>query len=145
MIAIDTNILVYAHRLDMTLHDKAAAAVKRCAEGDSPWAVPWPCAHEFLAIVTNPRVFRKPSRPAEALQQLKAWCGSPTVRLLGELDDHLDALARLLHVSKVVGGKIHDARIAALCVEHGVAELWTADRDFSRFPGIKVRNPLSNA
>jgi hypothetical protein len=54
----------------------------------------------------------------------------------------MDVLAGLLETSGVAGAKVHDARIAALCLSHGVAELWTADRDFSRFPSLTTRNPL---
>jgi toxin-antitoxin system PIN domain toxin len=142
MIAIDTNLLVYSHRRDMPLHERALAAVRECAEGDLRWGLPWPCAHEFLAIVTSPRVFKRPSTMDEALNQLRMWCRSPAVTLLGEADGHLDTMVQILGSSQVVGGKVHDARIAALCVEHGVRELWTADRDFSRFKGVQTRNPL---
>ena len=61
MIAVDSNILVYAHRADSEWHAPAAAAMKSLAEGRGPWAIPWPCVHEFLAIVTNPRVYDPPS------------------------------------------------------------------------------------
>ena len=61
MIAIDTNLLVYAHRRDSGWHERAAAAVQELAEGRASWAVPWPCVHEFLAIVTHPRIYAPPS------------------------------------------------------------------------------------
>ena len=63
--------------------------------------------------------------------------------LLGETDEHLDRLEVLLTQSGVRGGGVHDARIAAICLEHGVTELWSVDRDFQRFPGLRVVNPLS--
>ena len=56
MIALDTNLLVYAHRRDSEWHAEATAAVRELAEGPAPWAIPWPCLHEFLAIVTHPRI-----------------------------------------------------------------------------------------
>ena len=64
------------------------------------------------------------------------------VRLLGESSAHLDILDRLLTTGRVTGPKVHDARIAAICIGHGVSELWTADRDFSYFPELRTRNPL---
>jgi len=67
----------------------------------------------------------------------------PNLRMLGEGVDHIDRLHRIATAGRVVGGTIHDARIAAICLAHGVTELWTADRDFSRFPQLKTRNPLS--
>ncbi|MCG8554549.1 MAG: PIN domain-containing protein [Proteobacteria bacterium] len=142
MIAVDTNILVYAHRRDMPFHHQALAALRSCAEGQRTWALLWPTLHELLAVVTNPRIFRRPSTLEQALAQLREWLRAPTVHVLGESPRHLDTLADVLRSSAVVGAKVHDARIAALCIDHGVRELWSADRDFSRFPELRVVNPL---
>jgi len=142
VIAIDTNVLVYAHRRDAPFHAAAAAAVRGAAEGPAPWGIPWPCVHEFLAVTTHPRIFSVPSTTVEARRQVDAWLASPTLRLLGESGDHWHHLAELLERGKVVGPKVHDARIAAICRSHGVGELWTVDRDFSRFAGMVTRNPL---
>jgi uncharacterized protein len=142
VIAVDTNVLVHAHRADSALHERAREAVRALAEGQAPWAIPWPCAHEFLAIVTHPRIFEPATPMPRALAQLFAWMRSPAVQVLAELPDHLDLLAELLEGAKASGARVHDARIATLCVAHAVTELWTADRDFSRFPRIKTRNPL---
>lgn len=142
MIAVDTNLLVYAHRLDSDWHERAAEVLRQLAEGRGPWAIPWPCVHEFLAIVTHPRIFDPPSDMAAALDQVGAWMESPSLRLLPEGPGYGDQLASMLETSRVVGARVHDARIAALCVYHSVRELWSADRDFSRFPSPTVRNPL---
>jgi toxin-antitoxin system PIN domain toxin len=142
VIAVDTNILVYAHRKDSSFHARAAACVQSWAEGPSAWAIPWPCVHEFLAIVTNPRIFKVPTPLAGAIAQVEAWRQSPTLRLLAEDDGYWSALAGLLASSRVVAAKIHDARIAALALHHGVTELLSADRDFSRMAPLAVRNPL---
>lgn len=61
MIAVDTNILVYAHREDSLFHEQAYACLESLANGGAPWAIPWPCLHEFLAIVTHPRIYRPPT------------------------------------------------------------------------------------
>lgn len=142
MIAIDTNILVYAHREDAPLHAAAYEKLVELAEGRATWAIPWPCLHEFLAVVTHPRIFRPPTPLGAALAQVHAWLESPTLRLLSEDGGYLDTLAGLLEAGQVTGPQVHDARIAALCRYHGVSELWTADRDFGRFPSLGVRNPL---
>lgn len=63
--------------------------------------------------------------------------------LLDEADGYWDVLARVLRDARVVGPKVHDARIAALCLQHAISELWTADRDFSRFAGLATRNPVA--
>ena len=133
---------MYAHREDSPWHQAAYARLLNLAEGRTPWAIPWPCLHEFLAIVTHPRIYNPPTPLGQALDQLDAWLDSPSVVLLGEDDGYWPALRRLLAEGKVVGPMVHDARIAALCSHHGVRELWTADRDFGRFPMLNVRNPL---
>jgi toxin-antitoxin system PIN domain toxin len=143
VIAVDTNVLVYAHRADAQWHDVAERAVATLAEGTAEWAIPWPCLHEFLAIVTHPRIFKTPTPPALAFGQVDAWLESPSLVVLSENDDHLGALRDAAQGARVTGPRIHDARIAALCASHGVRELWTADRDFSLFAAIKTRNPLA--
>jgi uncharacterized protein len=142
MIAVDTNILVYAHREDSPWHKFADSSVRKLAEGRDAWAIPWPCIHEFLGTVTHPRIYNPPTPMAGAMDQVQAWMESPSLALLSETETYWEKLKALLRSSKPSGPQIHDARIAALCLEHGIAELWTADRDFSRFPALKVRNPL---
>jgi len=142
MIAIDANILVYAHRRDSSFHAAAKARVTELAESGHPWGIPWPCGHEFLAIVTHPRIYSPPSRVDEALAQLAAWSESPACLLLAEGPDHLETLTKACTAAKASGPMVHDARVVAICLSHGVEELWSADRDFSRFKGLAVRNPL---
>jgi len=142
LIAVDSNLLVYAHRRDAPWHDRAAEQVRALAEGRSAWAIPWPCVHEFLSIVTHPRIYDPPSTLEQALAQVDAWLESPSLALLCEDDEYWSGLRALLARSRVAGPRIHDARIAALCLRHGVRELWTADRDFSRFNALTTRNPL---
>lgn len=134
MTAVDTNILVYAHRRDSEWHDRANACVRGLAEGRAAWAIPWPCLHEFLAVVTHPRIYAPPSTNAQATGQVDAWMESPALVILGEPRDHWSILRRLPAAGKVSGPPVHDARVAAICIGHGVRELLTADRDFSRFP-----------
>lgn len=142
MIAVDTNLMVYAHREDSPWHEVAYSQVAELAESRSPWAIPWPCLHEFLAIVTHPRIFAPPTPLDIALDQVEAWLESPSLVLLSESEGYWPELRSALQSSHVTGAQIHDARIAAICRTHGVHELWTADRDFSRFPGLNIRNPL---
>jgi hypothetical protein len=142
LIALDTNILVYAHRRDSEWHTRAAVVLRELAEGLAPWAIPWPCIHEFLAIVTHARIYSPPSTTTQAVEQVDAWLESPSLHLLTETGDHWNGLRQLLVEGKVHGPLVHDARIAALCQHNGVAELLTADRDFNRFTGLRVRNPL---
>jgi hypothetical protein len=142
VIAVDTNVLVYAHRADSPWHEAAARAVAGLAEGRSPWALPWPCLHEFFAIVTHPRIYRPPTPVPAAVDQIEAWLESPSVALVSETGDYWASLKPLLVNGRIEGPRVHDARVAALCLHHGVDELWSADRDFGRFPDLRVRNPL---
>ena len=141
MTAVDTNILVYAHRQDSPWHDIAEATLRTLAEGTEPWAIPWPCVHEFFGVATHPRIYKPPTPPTVALADLDVWFESPSLRLIGETERYWSVLKDILQTSGVVGPMVHDARIAAICQAHGVRTLLSADRDFSRF-GISVRNPL---
>jgi toxin-antitoxin system PIN domain toxin len=142
VIAVDTNLLVYAHREDSPWHRAANALLTRLAKDAEPWAIPWPCVHEFLVIVTHPRIYNPPTPMIQALDQVTAWLESPSVVFLAESAGYWPQLCEIRVRSHVAGPRVHDARIAALCQFHGVRELWTADRDFGRFPDVPVRNPL---
>jgi uncharacterized protein len=142
MIAVDTNILVYAHREESSWHDAALIRISELAEGRAPWAIPWPCIHEFLAIVTHPRIYSPPTPLAAAVNQVEAWIESPSLVLLSETEGYWSELRSALEQGRISGPQVHDARVAALCQDHGIRELWTADRDFGRFPALNVRNPF---
>lgn len=142
MIAVDTNVLVYAHREESPFYDVAYGKIAGLAEGKAPWAIPWPCVHEFLSVVTRPRVYDPPTPLSAALDQIEAWLESPTLTMLCETEAHWMVLRGLMASARLTGIRVHDARIAALCLEHGVSELWSADRDFNLFPELTVVNPL---
>lgn len=142
MIAIDTNLLVYAHREDSPWHDTAYTRILELAEGRNPWTIPWPCIHEFLAVVTHPRIFSPPTALNTALDQVEAWLESPSLVLISESEGYWGLLRSALMNGRISGPRVHDARIAALCKHHGIHELWSVDRDFGRFSGLTVRNPL---
>lgn len=142
MIALDTNLLVYAHREDSPQHAAALGVLHDLGTGSAAWALPWPCVHEFLAVITHPRIYSPPTDMAVALAAVRALVDLPQVTMLAETPRHHEVLATLLARSGVVGPKVHDARIAAICLSHGVDELWSADRDFSWFPELRVHNPL---
>lgn len=143
MLAIDTNVLVYAHRRESEEHGVARALLAGLASGGTPWAIPWPCAYEFFSVVTNTRIWKDAaSTPKQAWQQLDAWFASPSVRLLAEGSGYAEVLATFAQRARVRGPIIHDARIAALCVAHGVNKLVSRDRDFALFPELKIENPF---
>lgn len=144
MTAVDTNILVYAHRRESAAHQVADRTLRELAEGSCLWAIPWPCCYEFLSIVTNRRIWKDAATPPEhAWRQLRAWTDSPSNRLLQETDGFLDVFGELVQRPKVRGPVVHDARVAALCLVHGVEALLTRDRDFRAFPELPTRDPLA--
>jgi len=143
MIAVDTNLLIYAHREDSDFHEQAFRALRGLAERGERWSIPWPCLHEFFAITTHPKIFKPPTPIPTALDALKVWLESPGCEMIGEGPGYFDQLNKLVTNGKISGPVVHDARIATLCIYHGVEVLWSADRDFSRFPMVKTHNPLS--
>lgn len=142
MIAADTNLLVHAHQREASLHAQAKETIRALAESPIPWAICLHCFVEFYGVVTHLKLWKKPSTPEQALDQIAAWRESPSLRILCDSPAVLEKLAELASSGNVMGPMIHDARIAASCLVGGVGELWTVDRDFSRFPALKKRNPL---
>lgn len=141
MLAIDTNILVYAETPSSEFHQTARDLLAQLTEGSLPWAIPWPCVYEFLRVITYPHVRRPPLPLDVALDDLQEIFQSPSLRLLSETPRHAEILDQLFRTSHITSNIVHDAHIAVLCIEHGITELITADHDFTKFP-LKVRNPF---
>jgi toxin-antitoxin system PIN domain toxin len=143
MLAVDTNVLVYAHRREAREHPDAVRLLRHLAEGAVPWAIPWPCVYEFFSVVTNPRIWKERATPPNgAWDQIEAWLASPSLHLLGETEEFPAVLLHFLQNPRVRGPVVHDARVAALCIAHGVSELLSRDRDFSLFGDLAVTNPF---
>jgi uncharacterized protein len=143
VVAVDTNILVYAHRAAAPEHVAAFERIRRLAEGPGAWAIPWPCVYEFFSVVTNPKIWKgAASTPDQAWNQIAAWTAAPGIVLLGETEGFTEVLEGLLRRPRVRGPIVHDARVAAICLAHGVEVLLSRDRDFSLFPELTIENPL---
>ena len=143
MIAVDTNVLVYAHRRETAEFGVARETVRRLAEGTERWAIAWPCIYEFFGVVTNRKIWKdKASDQCQAWDQVRAWISSPALTLLSEPADFTDVLQPLVCRDRVRGPVVHDARIAALCLAHGVDALISRDRDFSLFPELRLVDPF---
>lgn len=140
MIAVDTNVLIYADRGKLPLHRQALSALRRLAEGAEAWAIPVFCIGEFLRVVTHPRVFDPPTPANEAWASLAALLQSPSVRLLTPGSSYLELLAEQIETSGAIGNLVFDAQIAAVCLEHGARTLLTEDRDFARFPTLRMQH-----
>jgi toxin-antitoxin system PIN domain toxin len=143
VIAVDTNVLVYAHRRAVREHGAALELVRALAEGPELWAIAWPSVYEFYSVVTNQKIWKQAaSSPEQAWVQLATWFEAPGLRLLAEPSGFASVLAGFARRARVRGPIIHDARIAALCIAHGVGKLLTRDRDFSLFPELVTEDPF---
>jgi uncharacterized protein len=140
VIAVDTNILVYACNTSSRAHERALAAMDRLVN-EPAWGLPWIVAGEFYSVLTDARLWREPQIDA-ALSALDGWISTPGARLLAEPPGQWPRLRTLLAGARPLGPKVHDARIAGVCLAAGVSELWSSDRDFSWYPQLTVRNPL---
>lgn len=133
MIAVDTNILVYAHREETPLHPAALDRLRSLAEGSTPWALPIFCLGELVRVVTHARIFTPATGLDTALAFLDQMLGSPSVRLLLPGATFAARFAEACREGSVQGNLAFDAQVVAVCREHGVAEILTEDRDFARF------------
>jgi toxin-antitoxin system PIN domain toxin len=137
VIALDTNILIYADREDSALHAAALRAVRLLAEGDEAWAIPVFCVGEFLRVVSHDRLFDPPTPVTDAIDSVDSLLSSPSARLLTPGDRYLRLLRSLVEESGAQGNLVFDAQIAAVCLEHGATMLLTEDRDFTRFRSLQ--------
>ncbi|MDR7542932.1 MAG: PIN domain-containing protein [Armatimonadota bacterium] len=140
LIAVDTNILVYAHREELPLHTRALRRLAELAEGPSTWAIPVVCLGEFVRVVTHPRILRPPSPLNEALDALAALVASPSLQILSPGERYWPLFREVAYEARAAGNLAFDAQIAALCREHGVRVLLTEDRGFRRFLGLKIEH-----
>lgn len=140
MIAVDTNILVYAHHSEAPQHPVALETLRSLTEGDTVWGLPIFVIGEFLRIVTHPRgPLRRPSTPEQAMLAVDGLVEGPRARVLMPGPRYLSLLRKLVLEAKAGGNLVFDAQVAAVCLEHGATTVLTEDRDFSRFPGLTVR------
>jgi toxin-antitoxin system PIN domain toxin len=139
LIAVDTNILVYADRSELPRHQEAVDALRGLAEGDEAWALPLFCTAEFVRVVSHPRVFDRPTPPEEALAAVDALLESPSCRLLMPGPRYWALFEQAVRDAAASGNLVFDAQIVAVCLEHGARTILTEDRDFSRFPGVTVQ------
>ena len=138
MIAVDTNVLIYAHRRETEFNSVATAKLARLAEGTEPWALPVFCVAEFMRVVTHRRVFNPPSTIAQALDFVNGVVAAPTCCIALPGADFLGHLKTVARQADARGNLMFDAQIVALCREHGIADILTNDRDFRRFERLRI-------
>jgi predicted nucleic acid-binding protein len=140
--AVDASVLLLALRRTAPRHVTALSLVRSLAEGRSPWGLPWPALYEAVRAATDGALYHPPMSVAQARADLAALTSSPTLVLLSEGERHAEILDHLLSVAAPAGPMLAGARIAALCLEHGVEELYSADLDLMRYPGLRVTHPF---
>lgn len=144
MILIDANLLLYAYDAEHERHEAARAWLEQTLAGDEPIRVPLVAALAFVRIGTNHAVFRVPLEPGEAVDIVASWLERPGVELALPTDRHWTTMHRLVTDGQARGPLTMDAHVAALAMEHG-ATLYTTDRDFARFAGLRYTNPLAGS
>lgn len=139
MTAVDTNILIYAHRREFRENAAARRLLENVTEtGDAP-VVPVFCLAEFLRVVTHPNFFRLPSTVEEAIAAVVALIESPSAQVLLPGERFAKLFLETVQQARATGNLVFDAQIVALCREHGVRTIWSNDRDLARFEGIEAR------
>jgi len=141
VILVDANILLYAQDQLSPCHTKAREWWDCQLSSASPVCLCWTVLGAFIRIGTNPRVFEQPLSLDQALSCVQRWLDLPCTRIIYPTTRHWAVFRRLLIEGQAVANLVTDAHLAALAIEHG-CELMSTDTDFSRFPGVKWRNPL---
>ncbi len=141
MILVDANILLYAEDRLSQHHAPAQAWWDKQLSGPSPVCLCWAVLGAFIRIGTNPRVFEHPLSLDQALTCVQSWLDQPCARIVNPTERHWAIFRKMLRAGQAVANLVPDAHLAALAVEHG-CDLYSSDSDFSRFPGIRWRNPL---
>jgi toxin-antitoxin system PIN domain toxin len=142
LIAVDTNVLVYAHRSAVPEHRRARAALERAANDTDGWGISLPVLGEFWSIVTHPKALGGPSTVAQAASFIRALIASAEMKVwVPEAGFPEYLLQRAVNMS-VSGARIFDLQIALIAANSGAREIWTHDQNFVGVPGIRIRDPL---
>lgn len=139
----DVNVLVYATHRGSPFHDKARALIERFLAGPGLVYLLWPVALGYLRIVTHPALLDSPLAPDVAADNVEQFVAQPHVRVVGENDGFWPAYRRVSDAIKPKGNLVPDTHIVALMSQHGIATIWSHDRDFRKFDGLAVRDPFA--
>lgn len=144
MILIDANLLIYAYDASSEFHERARAWLEGTFSSGRPIRLSWSTVHAFLRLTTHAAIFQRPFSMRDAVEIVESWLAISTVDLLEPGAAYWTIFRQLLDKSQIRGPLVMDAHLAALAIEHG-AILHSADRDFLRFGGLRVVNPLARA
>ena len=142
MIVVDANLLIYAYDTASPVYKKSRYWLEDAFSGVDPVGLPWQSIAAFLRVMTNPKLHGRQYSLKEAAEIVDAWMAQSSVRILIPSDDHWVQFRRMILEGSASGPLASDAELAALTLEYG-GVLYTADRDFARFPGLRWVNPLA--
>jgi toxin-antitoxin system PIN domain toxin len=143
VLAVDTNILVYAADSDAQFHTPCRDWLEHQRARPDAWYTTWPILYEFMRVTTHPRVMRRPWNAAAAWKFVSALLASPGLGVLVQTRRHADVARDVIReLPHLAGNLFHDAHTAILMREHGIRRICTRDTDFSRFPFLEVIDPL---
>ena len=141
MIVVDANLLIYSYDSDSPHHKKSRAWVEQTFSSAEPVGLPWQTVTAFLRVITNRKLPGSRLTVEQAAQPVDEWLAQPNVRMLAPGDEHWSELKRMMVEGRASGPLVSVAELVALTVEHA-GVLYSADRDFARFPGLRWKNPL---
>ena len=142
MIVADANLLIYAYDSVAVQHLAARAWLENVFSGSEVFGLPWQTISAFIRISTNSRLTGDRFPTEAAIRIVQHWMVLKQVRLLSPTERHWSIFQRMLIEGQIRGPRCTDAQLAALTIEHG-GVLYTTDRDFARFPGLRWVNPLA--
>ena len=141
--AIDANLLLYASDRDSPFHRRSIELLDEIALGPELAYLFWPVAMAYLRIATHPAIFARPLSHADARANLESLLALPHVNAAGEDDAFWSRFVDVADDVSPTGNLVPDAHLVALMLTHGVRTIWTRDRDYRKFSGIRVRDPFA--
>ncbi len=141
--AVDANVLLYASDEASDRYPAAQQLLRRLAAGPELLYLFWPVVTAYLRIATHPSVFAQPLRPEQARDNVAALLARPHLRAPGEGESFWPVLRDTCAEIVCRGNVVPDAHIAALMRHHGVVTIYSSDRDFRRFDGLRVHDPFA--
>lgn len=143
MIAVDTNLLVYAHRSAYPEHKATVCALEDLFQRPEGWGIPLSCLSEFWSLVTHPKMGSRPSSPVEAEDFLSCMLTDGEGMIFSPGIEFAFRLMQMARDLKITGTKMFDLQIVLTAVDNGVKELWTHDKAFLKIPGLRINDPLA--
>ena len=139
---VDVNVLLYASDQESPFHDAAVAFLRARAEDPDIFCLTWPVIMGYLRLVTNPRLFARPLAPRAAVDNIAGLLGLPRCRVVSEPEHFLDVYRDIAVEITARGNLVPDAHVAALAKAHGIRTIYSHDRDFRKFPFLRVVDPV---